>query len=787
MLVATNTKVVNKSQDWESLAKDFTNENLSQKELAEIINQGHAFTTQHRERRQAENFQAAGYIGLDFDHTTPEEMDQILANPLVQKYHSIFYYTASSKPETPKFRLVFELEYPIYSADYYRKVVQAFVHHFSASDKSCKDVCRFFYGHEGSNPRVTGNRLPMEIVEQVTQEHARFLEEQDRARFANNSVQNRSGGGVRPGVRNYLLSILETQCDNVRRALEGTRHNTLRDAARTMGGYLQGEPGALDEAEVRRALEEAYSVHPNLNRREMLKTIDAGISYGRRHPLYVPDLPAPGLEPVRMTEQERVQEQEEPRVDQETGEVRGDTDDYLVQFSADDEGNAQSFMELYGKDFLYCHSLDWLFWTGTYWKRDLAEAQLRTRIKDTLRRRQIAASAVGHQEAVWRASRPNAGVVASCLMMIRPKVNAYIEEFDRDPWLFNVRNGTLDLRTGELRPHNPADRLLKMAGTSYDPQAKAPTWENLVKWAMVDRAELVEYLQMWLGYCLTGDVSAQVFNFWFGEGDNGKSTITQTLLGVWGDYGMKLPKDTLMALRPGQNKIPTDIADLKGIRLAVSTETQKGQHMDESLIKDLTGGDSLRARHMHRDYFGFEPTHKFIQFGNHKPVVKDQSEGLWRRLHLVPFENKVTAQAKDPHLVNKLQAEFPGILAWLVRGCLKWQETGYRLGKPEAISKATSAYRTEQDPLGPYLLERCLFGAQYRVTVADLYRDYEEWCQSNGERHPFGKREITERLNREGVVSKPGNSNKQTYFGVGLLAEPERELKVTFNSVGGRN
>lgn len=299
--VAVNRQVVNKSKDFEVLATGFQNYLLTQKQLADEINLGHAFTTQHEGRRLQENFTAAQHIALDFDKASREQMEEILADEVVKNYYGIFYHTPSSTPEQPKFRIIFQLQQPVEVAGAYRKLVEAFIWRFSATaDGSCKDPCRLFYGSQGSNPVVTGRVIPNQEVGQILAAYERDQQYEENLRTQARKVTGSfsSDNLSQESKKRIFDRILESHCIRVRSADPGTRHDTLLRSARALGGYIYGEPEATDEYEVRRRLEEAYTSHSNVNRREMQKTIDAGLRYGERSPINIESLVQPTSTPA---------------------------------------------------------------------------------------------------------------------------------------------------------------------------------------------------------------------------------------------------------------------------------------------------------------------------------------------------------------------------------------------------------------------------------------------------------------------------------------------------------
>jgi putative DNA primase/helicase len=349
-------------------------------------------------------------------------------------------------------------------------------------------------------------------------------------------------------------------------------------------------------------------------------------------------------------------------------------------------------------------------------------------------------------------------------------------DLDADPMLLNVLNGTIDLRTGALRPHRPADLITKLAPVEYRQGAPCPLWRELLDKVFLADRELIAYLQRLVGYFLTGEVREQVLPIFWGAGSNGKTTLVTTVMGVLGeDYAVKAPRDLLLARKGDQH--PTKVVRLFGRRLAVCSELGEGEALDEAMVKDLTGGDLLTARGMREDYWQFRATHKVILVTNHKPEIRGTDEGIWRRPRLVPFnayfwdpdrpEDRAKGlpaeYRKDAGLADKLRAELGGILSWAVEGCLAWQREG--LGSAAAVTGATWEYRAEQDSLSRFLEEECLLGAGNKVRASDLHGRYVYWCQRAGE-EPVSRKAFGTALGRRGY--QRFTSDGTWYRGIGL-------------------
>jgi putative DNA primase/helicase len=360
----------------------------------------------------------------------------------------------------------------------------------------------------------------------------------------------------------------------------------------------------------------------------------------------------------------------------------------------------------------------------------------------------------------WALKSQEARRVAAMIKLAQsePGIAVVPADLDRDPWLFNCPNGTIELRTGKLREHRRTDLITKICTTPFHPDAPAPTWQSFLDKVFNHENDVIAYLQRLLGYCITGDVREQQLPILWGSGSNGKSTLIGAALDTIGsDYAGQVAPDLLIT--PRGDRHLTELADLHGKRLCVASETGEGRPMNEERIKLLTGGDEIAARRMREDIWRFKPTHKIILQTNHRPVVRGGDFAIWRRIALVPFTVRFWDPTKpdevalglpdelrkDTSMPERLKAERPGILAWMMRGCLEWQRIG--LCPPRCVTDATAEYRSGEDVVGRWLEECCVVMNQTRVKIkaGDAYPAFARWQELTGET-PWNQRTFAERM-----------------------------------------
>ena len=436
-------------------------------------------------------------------------------------------------------------------------------------------------------------------------------------------------------------------------------------------------------------------------------------------------------------------------------------------FNLTDLGNSERFVAQHGKNVRYCYLwAKWVVWTGGRWERDDA-GRVHRLAKMTVRSMYREASDAEDEERrkalAKHASRSEgADKIKAMLELARSEVPVAPDELDSDPWLLNASNGTVDLRTGDLREHRREDLITRLAPVEYGPD-DAPTWEAFLE-RVLPGEELRAFVQRAAGYSATGDTSEQVMLINHGAGNNGKSTFQEALAAALGDYAMRAPTEMLMAKRAGG--VPNDVARLKGARFVAASETEEGRRLAESLVKDLTGQDTISARFMRAEWFDFTPTHKLWLSTNHKPEIRGTDNAIWRRIRLVPWDVAIPPAERDRKLAEKLRGELPGVLAWIVRGCIEWRREG--LQAPAEVRKATAGYRSEMDVLGDFLADRCFRSEGLQVGKDELYKAYQMWSEDAGERMET-KRKFGMLLKERGIEDgRNSERTKRIWKGIGL-------------------
>jgi putative DNA primase/helicase len=450
--------------------------------------------------------------------------------------------------------------------------------------------------------------------------------------------------------------------------------------------------------------------------------------------------------------------------------------DELVQLPDSDTGNAEAFVMLYGNRFRYDHSRKrWMVWNGLAWVAD-SDGEAERAAIDTARWRGTAAWLKSIKEqrkhGWWDAERVAAAREGESVQGIKATLDVaknlrsiatVAKHYDRDPFLLTVSNGTIDLRSGQLRMARPDDLITRATDINYDPAAKCPKWVQFLGEIFEADCELIDFIQCAVGYSMTGDTREQCLFILHGNGANGKSTLLDTIRGLLGPHAITTPFATFMVQR-NIGAPRNDLAALVGARFVISSEAGQDAGFDEAVVKQVTGQDRIACRFLYGEFFEYTPQFKIWLATNYKPTIRGNDHAIWRRIRLIPFNQQFKGDRRDPTLLEKLRAELPGILAWAVRGCLSWQREG--LGRPETVLKATTEYRQESDQVGRFLSDRCTKGQEYSVSGKYLYGAYVNFCQQLGEK-PLANNVFAAQISKHGYEKKRTRQG-QVYQGLGL-------------------
>jgi putative DNA primase/helicase len=644
-------------------------------------------------------------------------------------------------------------------------------------------------------PKIKGElpaKAPQALID-CTLRQGKF-EPADRSVSAGEAARDRAasvaGDDARArAIRSYALAALDRQARSVKQAVEGGRNNALNNAALALG-HLVGA-GALSEHVVRAELEDAAHAC-GLVKSDGIKSVRDTVSSGLKKGISQPaDMSKIGTGAGRRAAETR----ETPRRGSPAGSGRGGgrdrggappvksksaLDRECAFFPLTDMGNAERFVARNKGKFLWCPVIGWLAWNGKRFVRTGAGGLVEAAVFATIRAIQDEANAVAgtkddfvvdeDEDVRWsdklrawgRQSEANSHF--TCIARgDKPGIaGAFLavehSELDADPWLLNVNNGTLVFRRGMepsivFRPHDPADKITKISPVDYDPAATCPTYDAFFSYAQPD-PQMRRFFHQWAGYSLTGDASEQKMLFWYGEGKNGKSTTLELWAYVAGDYATATKIATFLDPGKMQNaaQATPHLAKLRGIRMLRTSEPPpRGARLDEGLIKLVTGGDAIDARHM---YFTFVPEFKVNMAGNHRPAIAGADEGIWRRFRLAPWLVTVPEDRRDKRLPEKLRAEASGVLNRLLDGLRDWMEKG--LTEPDAVTEATARYRSESDPLSRFL-ELCVRRAPgKRINTTDLYLVFLAWAKASGERE-WSHKGFSQAMHERGYISMQSN------------------------------
>lgn len=448
------------------------------------------------------------------------------------------------------------------------------------------------------------------------------------------------------------------------------------------------------------------------------------------------------------------------------------------EFPLTDVGNAERFVAMFKDCIKYCTIYKkWFIWNGKRWEQD-DTGKIITYAIECVRNIMVAADLLPEGDkrkalVTHSLKSESSGRLKAMLEIASgmPEITIRSEDLDKNLWLLNCQNGTINLKTGKLQEHNPQDYITRICAAAYDENCPIPLWTQLMEKITKGDPAVQKYIQVALGYALTGDISEQAVFILHGTGSNGKSTMLNVFSELLDGYAQSTSSDTFMQKK--SDAVNNDIARLKGARFVTAIEMEEGKRLAESLIKSMTGGDKLVTRFLYGEFFEYIPQFKVFLAVNHKPSVRDTTHSIWRRLKVIEFTNVFTEKERDKNFSKKIMAkELPGILAWAVKGCLIWQQEG--IVEPDSVKKATDEYRESQDTFSQFFEECCVVREGARVSNKVLRARYEEWCKENGD-YVLTQRPFSQKLSERGYEKKrAATSGAYEWYGFGLRGEASR-------------
>jgi P4 family phage/plasmid primase-like protien len=446
-------------------------------------------------------------------------------------------------------------------------------------------------------------------------------------------------------------------------------------------------------------------------------------------------------------------------------------------YHANDAGRAELFVARWQNEIRYIPDREtWLAWEDGRWRIDNTGALHRRAIALSKEMLSEAANLPGNDEhsnkmrveAIRRAlSWGNQSTITPMLSLAKSLQSVHLAaaELDADPWVVGCQNAILNLVTGIGRPYTPSDFICQTLGCNLDPGATCPTWDRFLTDIFPD-SDVLTFVQKAVGYSLSGSMKEQVFFFLYGHGSNGKSTFLSVITKLMGDYAARAGK-ALTATNDRGDYPLREAAGIAGKRFVTGSETSEREKLNIAVLKDITGGERMRAANLYENAFEFQPTCKLWFAGNHKPSIADTSAGAWRRVRLIPFTRQFAPHERDRELEGKLLKELPGILNWASEGCALWMRDG--LTPPPAIAKAVDDYRGEEDILADFIDEVTSPASGATTPHPALFSAYQQWTHENGIRFSLTSKLLAKRLRDRGWKDRRSGSCKVLWVGVSIL------------------
>jgi len=510
----------------------------------------------------------------------------------------------------------------------------------------------------------------------------------------------------------WSQKALDQELSLLRATKEGQRNNQLNRTAFSLGQIIGAK--LLDRATVEEELTRA-AISCDLAEKEIEPTIKSGIEAGMRKPrmpkqVYKANEPPFKLPPIRNIDDEK-----------------------LASFSADDQGHAEAVYSLYGKYLAYNNAYGWMIWNGTHFTPSIH--RINTLIVEVLRHRQRAAAHMERADLA-KISKAQAGAVNATRAMLEALCHVDVSEFDAEPDLINCLSGIVNLHTKEIMPHDPIYRFTWCSPVKYNPNASGDLWLNFLKETVPDPVTVIPYLQMSLGYSITGHTDEECLYYIYGPTRSGKGTTCETILAIFPrPIASEVDFNTFTAKREGDTQ-NFDLAPLKPARIVFASESNKYQSVNPAKVKALTGGNLVSCAFKHKDTFSYRPLYTVWLSSNHELNADAEDPAMWGRVRIIPFPNSRLGK-EDTSLKRQMQstANLEFVLFWLIEGAYQWyklNDRGLKLQPPEAVRQMTEQQRAAQDTIGLWLDDRGELDPTYWTETTKLRTDYEIWCEANG-------------------------------------------------------
>lgn len=516
----------------------------------------------------------------------------------------------------------------------------------------------------------------------------------------------------------YMSSALQRELERLGKAPKHQRNDSLNRCAFKLGQLLPYN--LLDRAEIVRNLTRVAAAI-GLEQTEIGGTIESGLKAGLTYPRALAFLKA---NPAQAD------------VEAPSPAPGPDLTEMLSRLGETDTDNAHRLASRFANKIIHTKGRGWLVYKESRWlpgagSECIEFAKATARLIADEAQHLAADQSKAARRAQFAQASLSKGALDRMLALTEGPVTVDDSQLDADPWLFNTVYGTIDLRTGYIEKHDPSDLLTQIAPVAADRKAKCPKFKAFLKRITNHDKKLMRYIRKCVGYSLTGLTKEQVFFFCHGQsGRNGKSTLINLVRDMLGDYGCHTPTETLMT-KQYDNAISNDQARLAGVRMVTAIEANFNRQLDEAKIKAMTGGEKITARFMRQEFFEYTPAFKLWLVANDRPRVRGTDTALWRRIRVIPFNAEIPEEEQNKELPAELREEWPGILAWAVRGCIDWQKEG--LNPPEATIQAGKDWANAADHLKRFVDEMLLEEQGSQIAAQVMYECYEKWCIRNGE------------------------------------------------------